>query len=246
MSNTPSRVDHNQPGTPIARLVALTVPMVLALAGFATAASADTTNNATAQPVPFAVFLDGLSTARAGDFVGRPGVALPNEAAFEEIRDHLLRVYGGQQVTRSLLQGGQTFDCIPLAEQPAKRLQQITSIASPPPFSPQKAFGKPATQADAEIGRAAKADKLACPRGSFAMPRMTLEQIARFGSLRAFFDKGPNGAGQVHVPGADVAKPSTNGHAYSYAYQNVDNWADNPRKASMTPMSTALSARYSR
>jgi hypothetical protein len=209
---------------PARRGAGLALSSALAIAGLATTTPASAQSSTTPELVPFASFVNGLSSARAADFIASPGAPVQTEAAFEEIRDHLLRVYGGQEVQSSFVQDGQTFDCIPLAEQPAKRLLGLTSFAAPPPFSPQEAFGTPATPADAEVGSPGKAMTLSCPQGSFAMPRMTLEQISSFGSLRAFFDKGPNDAGQVHVPGSDLAKPSTNGHAYSYAYQFVNNW----------------------
>jgi hypothetical protein len=200
----------------------LTLSIALAVGGLTTVAPASA--QTTSEPVPFTSFLSGLSNARAAEFIGRPGAAVQDEAAFEEIRNHLLRVYDGQDVRNSFLQDAQTFDCISLAEQPAKRLQGLTSFAAPPPFSPQAAFGRPATPADGGVGLPADAANLACPNGSFAMPRMTLDQIGHFGSLQAFFDKGPNGAGQVHVPGYELTKPSINGHAYSVALQAVNNW----------------------
>jgi hypothetical protein len=216
--------DHTPSSARVGTRAALTLTTAIAMVSLVTAAPASAQTTSATEPVPFASFLRGLSNARAGDLIGHAGVPMQDEPAFEEIRDHLLRVYGGQDVRSSFLQDGQTLDCIPLAEQPAKRLRGLTSFAAPPPFSPQVAFGKPVTPADKEAGLPGDAAKLACPNGSFAMPRMTLEQISGSGSLRAFFDKGPNGAGQVSVPGDEVTKPSTNGHAYAYAYQDVNNW----------------------
>jgi hypothetical protein len=101
------------------------------------------------------------------------------------------------------------------------RIQGLESIAASSPFSPQAAFGKPATPADRLAGLSAHVTKFPCPTGRFAMPRLTLEQITRFGTLHAFFEKGPNGTGHVHEP--DNNKLNVNGHAYSYAYQYVNN-----------------------
>ena len=219
-----SWLDHNPSSVPADRCAALTLSAAL-LASLVTAAPASAQTASPVDPVPFTSFLHGLSNARATEFIGQAGVAVPDEATFEQARDHLLRVYGGQDVRRSFLQDGQTLDCIPLAEQPAKRLRGLTSFAAPPPFSPQVAFGKPATPTDGAVDLPAEAAKPACPDGSFAMPRTTLEQISAFGSLMAFFDKGPNGAGRVHVPGDTLDEPpNTDGHAYAYAYQSVDNW----------------------
>lgn len=203
-------------------------PAVALLGVVAGSASAQT--SAPSELVPFADFLAGLSSARAGDFVAQPSPASPSQAAppvgaaFEEIRAHLLKVYRGQDVRRSFLQDGQTFDCIPLDQQPAVRLRGVTSFAVPPPFAPAESTDAPGTPDDMEPTLPAYAPKLHCPRGSFAMPRMTLEKISRFGSLRHFFEKGPNGAGHAHDPEKATAEPNTNGHAYAYAYQYVNNW----------------------
>jgi hypothetical protein len=214
----------NSLSVPIDRRATVALSTALVLAGLVTAAPAPAQTTSVTEPVPFATFLRGLSNARAADFIGRPQAPVQDEPTFEQIRDHLLRVYGGQDVRQSFVQDGQTLDCVPLAEQPAKRLQRLPSFAPPPPFSPQVAVGQPATPADSAVDLPGDAAKLTCPSGSFAMPRMTLEQISTFGSLKAFFDKGPDGAGQVHVSGDKLEKPNTNGHAYAYAIQSVNNW----------------------
>jgi hypothetical protein len=78
------------------------------------------------------------------------------------------------------------------------------------------------------------------------MPRMTLEHIAAFGSLHAFFEKGPNGAGQVHQPGHETREPNSNGHAYSYAYQYVNNWGGQSTQSLNNPyVNTALGEVFS-
>jgi Neprosin len=212
------------PSAPIDWRVALTLSTALVVTGLVIAAPASAQNTSADEPVPFATFLRGLSNTRASDFMRQAGTAVQDEAAFEEIRDHLLRVYGGQNVRSSFLQDGLTLDCIPLAEQPAKRLRGVTSFAAPPPFSPQVASGRSANPADKGVDLPAEVAKFACPNGTFAMPRMTLEQISRFGSLKAFFAKGPNGAGQAHATADEIIPQNTNGHAYAYAYQGVNNW----------------------
>jgi hypothetical protein len=177
-----------------------------------------------AKLVPFGDFARGLATAHATDFIGKPGVAVNNDADFEQMRAHLLKLYGGQHVARSLIRDGITLDCIELSQQPAMRIQGLKSAAEAPPFSPQEAFGTKATEGDKMAGQQAHVESVACPKGSFAMPRVTLEQMTRFDTIGAFFAKGPHGAGQVHTPEQDIEQPNTNGHAYSYAYQYLNNW----------------------
>jgi len=62
--------------------------------------------------VPFADFLAGVRSARYGDYAGKPGTAVRNEAAFEEMRRYLLDRYATARVGTSLVLGDATFDCV--------------------------------------------------------------------------------------------------------------------------------------
>jgi hypothetical protein len=79
-------------------------------------------------------------------------------------------------------------------------------------------------------------NKLSCPAGHVPLRRVSLRQLTRFGSLDAFFRKGPSG-GRAAFEGSGVAVPrSPNGdalplqqggngefHRYAHAIQQVDN-----------------------
>lgn len=86
---------------PARRAAGLAFSSALAVAGLATTApaSAQTT---TTELVPFASFVNGLSSARAADFIASPGAAVQTEAAFEEIRDHLLKSMVGRRYSAAL------------------------------------------------------------------------------------------------------------------------------------------------
>src|SRR5207249_8761685 len=55
-----------------------------------------------------------------------------NAAAFEEMRQHILKLYEGVQVSHSFTVGSQTYDCVPIEQQPAVRLLGLKGIAAPP------------------------------------------------------------------------------------------------------------------
>lgn len=57
------------------------------------------------------------------------------------------------------------------------------------------------------------------------MRRVTLEETSRFATLHNFFEKGPDGSGQV--PGMQGARPmGTLAHKYAFTYQGVYNTGD--------------------
>src|SRR5262245_56969601 len=84
-----------------------------------------------ASVVPFGDFVAGLAASR-----GPALTTAPQAAAAQEMRQHLLRQYGGVQVKHSYALGEQVFDCVPIDQQPGVRLQGIKHIAEPPPSAP--------------------------------------------------------------------------------------------------------------
>ncbi len=149
------------------------------------------------------------------------------------MRQHLLRLYDGVSVRHSFLQDSQTFDCIPVDQQPAVRLQGLKSIAAAPSAAPATtdaptAKGGPralpaSQQSKAEFDAFGNAQR--CDTGTIPMRRITLQEMSRFETLQKFFEKGPNGAGQVHLKDQNGSvAPSINGHTYAHEYQHVNNY----------------------
>jgi hypothetical protein len=180
--------------------------------------------------VSFDEFVRGLTSARSAQYVGQAQNRVRGVANFEEMRQHLLRMYRGVHVRHSFVLDTQYFDCVPLAEQPSVRLQGL-SIASPPPAPPSvprdSSSGSsqdgplPALQAapDEKFDRFGNA--IECENGTIPMLRMTLEDLSRFSNLREFFQKGPDGAGQV--PFGRKGSRAGETHKYAHAFQSVSN-----------------------
>jgi len=184
--------------------------------------------------VPFGEFVSSIRGAQANDVMATPAAKVANNAAVEQMRQHLLSLYEGVNVSHSFVLGSQTVDCIPMNEQPTVRTMGIKKIASPPteasaPAAVEKHRSKP-IPLEAQIPAGQTADSfgnsLACEAGTIPMRRTSMEEMARFSSLREFFQKGPDGAGGAPIPGK-FAAPQTAAHKYSITYQYVNNWGDN-------------------
>lgn len=223
----------------IARLGRVAI-MVVALLGVGLHASAQNEDAGKARSfLPFNDFLATTRTAGSSDYLGQSTSMVRGTQAFEQMREHILNLYEGVAVSHSFVLDGDHFDCVPEMQQPGVRLRGVKSIASPPPAS---VFPKATnlSVSDSELGQKPitipsqlSPDKLVdefgnsrvCEDGTIPMRRVTLEETSRFGTLKNYFEKGPDGAGQARLPGK-VVPPSAVAHKYSYTYQYVNNLGD--------------------
>ena len=123
--------------------------------------------------IPFSAFLSGVTAARYADYAGRSGVAVRDEAAFEEMRRYLVQRYQAVEVTRSVPDGPAVFDC----------LRAPGRAASPPAPAAPPSGSSPATAVPGPGG--------ICPTGSVPVRRVTLDELVRFATLGGFLGKGP-------------------------------------------------------
>lgn len=202
--------------------------------------------NAQAAPasfVPFNTFKEGVKAAGSGEFMARPESKVKDAKTFEEMRQHILTMYQGVSVTHSFVLDSDHFDCVPTRQQPAMRTLGLKSIATPPPLSVLKHAGASDGAAASSSQEAGKVQSITsqldpekqfdefgnsvrCEADTIPMRRITLEDMTRFDSLKKFFAKGPDGAGQAPKQGV----PSTPGpvlHKYAYTYQYVNNLGGN-------------------
>jgi Neprosin len=203
-------------------LLALTVPL---LATVAQAQTAPTTF------VPFDQFVQGVKDADANELIARPTMKVTTTASVEEMRQHILRLYEGVHVVHSYVLGSQTFDCVPIQQQPSVRILGISKIAAAPPTSAlagvpageNPSVNKTPSQLPAGKTEDDFGNSLGCEANTIPMSRITLEQLSRFETLRQFFEKGPNGSGHPLEPAQAAPTTPTNAHAYSFTYQYVNN-----------------------
>lgn len=178
------------------------------------------------QFVPFYDFMHQVATADAAKFLAQPQTKVQDAASFEAMRQHILSMYQGAHVSNSFALDGQTFDCVPVNEQPSVRLGAQTNIATPPPLSAIKAAnGGPDHAVTSQVAADQKVDKfgnsIGCQAGNIPMRRITLDEMSHFANLRAFFDKGPDGKGRA-LKGEDMNALAP-AHKYAYTYQYVNN-----------------------
>src|SRR3954453_288916 len=134
--------------------------------------------------VPFDRFVGGLAAAGPEAY---PGRAAPPPGTFGEMRQYLLDRYQGVTSTHGYVLGGQTFDCIPVDQQPGLRGQGPRAAAAPPPAPPPG----PANPEEVPSGKASTDDGgPGCEEGTVPVRRLTLDELTRFPTLRQFFEKG--------------------------------------------------------
>ena len=204
-------------------LVALTAPLIA--------------QSVSQQFVPFTSFLAATKAASSGDYVGQPANQVQDATAFETMRQHILTMYQGVEVNHSFVLDSSHFDCIPVEQQPTVRLLGLKGIAATPPQSMlappsiagAQAAGLPvqsASQLDPKKPFDNFGNSVVCEASTIPMRRLTLEEMTHFPTLQAFFQKGPDGAGQA--VGSGQASPQVAAtHKYSYTLQNVSNLGGN-------------------
>jgi hypothetical protein len=182
--------------------------------------------------VPFNDFVQNVKDADTNSFLARPVAKVNDSAAFEEMRQHILSLYADVDVKHSYVLDSQTFDCIPVEQQPSLRALGLTKAATPPPAAatPNSPQGPGGTSTKStrisQIPAGATTDgfgnSLGCETNTIPMRRVTLEELSHFKTLADFFQKGPNGAGHAPNAAKEIA-PSIYAHKYSFTYQNVYN-----------------------
>jgi hypothetical protein len=179
---------------------------------------------------------DFVEHAKAASFDPTfPGSRVKDAAAFEEMRQHLLTMYQGVEVTHTFVLDSAHFDCVPAARQPSIRILGLGSIAEPPPqsllpaaadmnSSVAESVTNPVSSWDSEKAVDEFGNSVGCDSDSIPMRRITIEDMTRFPTLHDFFAKGPDGFGQASGSGGAAAPAaSAPSHKYSYMLQNVNN-----------------------
>ncbi len=164
----------------------------------------------------FVSFDQFLSATAAAVYNSTTMPKVANAAAFEEMRQQILKVDQGMQVTHSFAIGSQTYDCMAIESQPAIRLLGLKGVATPPA---PKAPPSGATGAHTSILPASGADRfgnaIGCQDKTVPIGRTTLEQMTRFPTLQAFLRRSPAGKGKPLV-----AKDSSSNDV-AFARQNA-------------------------
>jgi hypothetical protein len=182
-------------------------------------------------------FVDSLESAEYQEYAALAPSRVAHEDAFAEMKSHILALYENVEAAHSFVdETGAIFDCIPIAQQPALRGTK-EAVPEAPDLPPLEAAGAAETAAaraeqderqDFSAGSPLAAGRkdwygnaMQCPKGTIPVRRVTLEDLTRFPTLRAFMRKGPGGAGRPPRAVEPATVPAT--HRWAHAYQNVNN-----------------------
>jgi len=200
--------------------------------------------------VAFDIFLDRVRNSTFGDF---SSTAVVDEVSFTEMKQRILAIYGGVNVTNvtSFVLDGEYCDCIQLMQQPSVHLLGLDHIEAPPSFVPPDRFGDGGAEATnislpapsvLDLGlRDPFGNPVSCPDNTVPIQRLTLESVSRFSTLRDFDWKPPvhllNADGSVLVPrGVDDARadrvekrldPNKPIHLHAFAWESKTNYGLN-------------------
>lgn len=145
--------------------------------------------------VAFREFVDSLQDTRSGDFVNVPHSRIVDKLAFEEIKSHLLDYYDGVQAVHSFMDAnGSVFDCIPVESQFSLRghhgaIAEASDL--PLPAEPARRSGLPDRHIVQLHPRLIDrlGNRMAAPRGTIPVFRLTFDHLARFRNLGEFFGR---------------------------------------------------------
>lgn len=175
------------------------------------------------------VFVGSIQSAKFSDYSSKVASMVAHEAAFAEMKAHILNLYDKTEVQHSFVdESGAVFDCIPIEQQLSLR-GSTGAIPKAPDLPKVMAGGGPQDERkDAVIASPLGPDRkdrhgnvMQCPLGTVPIRRVTLEDLTRFGTLQDFFQKGPRGAGRPPRAIEPATVPAT--HRWAHAYQSVNN-----------------------
>jgi Neprosin/Neprosin activation peptide len=175
----------------------------------------------------FGDFYRSLNSATHEQYQTRLFSRVSSPDAFEAQRKHLLDLYKGVEVRHSFVDNsGQIFDCIPIDQQPALK-KSGKPLASPPKLpigNSQTAAGNASLSFLHPECTDRFGHQMACPTGTVAVRRITLEEMSRFEDLEHFLRKGPRSdrkrVSQLFSP-PDAPNAAEPPHEYAHAYQQV-------------------------
>jgi hypothetical protein len=190
--------------------------------------------------VPFAQFLASTKDAKAADYIGKQNVRVRDEAAFQEMRSHILSLYEGVTVKRSFVDDGRYVDCVPFDQQPSLRGKTEGELRRPAPGG--SAVAPPKSQKGEKQPRTARSldltlskgkrdrfgNEMYCAKDTVPIRRITIDDIVRFPTLSDFLRAGKWDDGSLDRDGKihpnRINPADTSSHYYARGYQFVDNF----------------------
>jgi hypothetical protein len=87
------------------------------------------------QFVPFKQFFQESSGVNPAVYLFRPGNRVRDVRSFEQMRQHILLLYQGVEVSHSFTRDSDYFDCVAIEQQPSVRVLHLKEVAAPLPMA---------------------------------------------------------------------------------------------------------------
>jgi neprosin-like protein len=181
----------------------------------------------------FTEFMNSVQSAKPERFLTKKGDRAMNDDAFTEMKAYLIENYQGIEVLNSFVdENGSVFDCIPIEKQSALKGsgRMVPEAPDLPEIKnkPDANDNRNANQVESQLSPNRKdefGNAMFCPPGTVPKRRITLDELARFGTMRHFFQKSPVGSGlpPSMINQSNILEAVEATHRYGHAYQNVDN-----------------------
>jgi hypothetical protein len=184
------------------------------------------------QSESFRSFIEETREAQADDYIGKRGVRVKDQAAFEQMRRYLLDRYKGVHVSHSFVGShDEDVDCIPIAEQMSLKsksgeeervewkLPEVPAISGKERKEPAAGEFKGRKSLDITLKRDdfdQEGNERYCEDDTIPVRRVTLDDLVRFPDLNSFFRKGERRD--------DRPIPGDSQHYYARGVQFVDNF----------------------
>ncbi len=190
-------------------------------------------------------FVESIPSVKRTTIMKRPESKVADEEAFAEMKNYILSFYDNMEALNSFMdESGAVYDCIPVEQQPSLRgsrgrvpvatnAPQLEEIGGPK--APHEGILAVSPLGPNKMDRFGNV--MYCPEGAIPMRRVTIENLARFETLRSFFRKGPGEAGRppraseppmvpptsqvLEAQGRQAMAEAT--HRWAHAFQQVSN-----------------------
>ena len=175
-------------------------------------------------------FVDSIRSLKYQAFLARnlPESKVAKEDHFTDMQTYILNLYDKTEALHSFMdEGGAIYDCIPVEQQSSLRGSRGGVPSAPDAPEVEVARGPKDERQDSLVSPLGpdKKDRfgnvMQCGSGTIPMRRVTMEDLARFETLKDFFRKGPGETGRPPQSKEPTKGPAT--HRWAHAFQNVSN-----------------------
>ncbi len=143
--------------------------------------------------VPYDEFIRATKSTKAIDLLNQADTRAKDPAEIERMRATILDRYKAvKAVKHSFFAENAYYDCVDIMEQPAVARYGLKEIATPPPPTEAEVNAAASSGVEAELLFDRFGNAQTCNKGEVPLERISLENMARFGSVEEF-QRNPGG-----------------------------------------------------